>query len=600
MLVGGRISSLEEPVAQAPPTSPSKAEPNDLTPGKRAPWKSLRTFEELQREMIRFLQAKHAVNPWSYGAVDPETTPLLQDLIKINELGVVSINGQPGTFSYPSTNGHPPGWKLSETAEIQHGYLEGFVSRARWEHLLPHLRGSPGICVGAYDYALKQGFIEHLPISRDVYVRPDKDMLVYNLTRFVRTIDGGRTEMGSREFTTFFVGDLSGTAENALRSITSRALVDDLRRRCVYVHFVHNAVGSMDAPQAGLGLEAKLVSLLIEVHAGRAPVAKAPPSSKESSGGPMAEFDDAGSIGGGGYALEQLLGGAYDEPFEGGEYSDSDELEGGEDFLEGGGRRRRSSSRRRRRSQVRGGLRKDYEVSIRGPERMLADLQDQVVELKRVIDSGGSGYRMVRSLDELKNTIVVRDCPIGTIPCPLDEVGLGCPIPEGEDMVFVTADGGVICANESVTARRILGRDLAPGEKLTLGQVTGKIVEDLWGAFRDLGDSNPRLLREIIDQLRAKTTKIGPRPPSGPRPPPGPPPSSSRSGVSPPTTSSVGSSTTPYGPTTGYIPSGNGAPLGRMPMMTGWSQSAALAAAAPAHSSRVEDEDARFQDAEEN
>lgn len=217
--------------------------------------------------------------------------------------------------------------------------------------------------------------------------------------------------------------------------------------------------------------------------------------------------DDAGSIGGGAYALERLIGGGLDE------------LEGGGRRGRGHGRRGRRGSRSSSRGSLRGrgyedsddfegGLRADYDYEASSnPERVLADLQVQMQELQRAMRNGaGSSYRpMVRSREDLKNTIVVRDCPIGTVPCPLTDIGLGCPVdPDSSDPVFVLDDGSTVCASQSGTARRLLGRDLGEGEKLTFGMLMKGLVDNFHGMMVELGETNPKLLREILESIRAK------------------------------------------------------------------------------------------------
>lgn len=76
------------------------------------PWENISDFSQLQGLMILFLNGKLTYNPWHATEVDPETVPLLEDLIKLNDLGCVSIEGQPGEC---------------DEDVIQRAYLDGFV-----------------------------------------------------------------------------------------------------------------------------------------------------------------------------------------------------------------------------------------------------------------------------------------------------------------------------------------------------------------------------------------------------------------------------------------------------------------------------------------
>ncbi len=75
-------------------------------------WENVINFRQLQDLMISFLNGKLPNNPWHATEVDPETVPLLKRLIDLNDLGCVSVEGQPGECSEDS---------------IQRAYLDGFV-----------------------------------------------------------------------------------------------------------------------------------------------------------------------------------------------------------------------------------------------------------------------------------------------------------------------------------------------------------------------------------------------------------------------------------------------------------------------------------------
>ena len=64
----------------------------------KATWpKNIKTFAELQDAMIKFLNGIYSEQPWYSDSVSRETVPMLANLKRINELGFVTMNGQPGT-----------------------------------------------------------------------------------------------------------------------------------------------------------------------------------------------------------------------------------------------------------------------------------------------------------------------------------------------------------------------------------------------------------------------------------------------------------------------------------------------------------------------
>lgn len=71
--------------------------------GKSDPFKvfeSVKTYDDLIKANVAFLQGRVIAAPYHPGPVDEETIPLLGNLIKINSMGFVSIEGQPASCVY--------------------------------------------------------------------------------------------------------------------------------------------------------------------------------------------------------------------------------------------------------------------------------------------------------------------------------------------------------------------------------------------------------------------------------------------------------------------------------------------------------------------
>ena len=113
----------------------------ELTDEKcRELWNASETFQQLQKNMVLFLEGKCNENPWHLGQVDPETVPLLETLREINRRGFVTTEGQPGTISEQviaiDTSFGKPGEKYTE---VQRGYIAGFILNSRADSFVERL-----------------------------------------------------------------------------------------------------------------------------------------------------------------------------------------------------------------------------------------------------------------------------------------------------------------------------------------------------------------------------------------------------------------------------------------------------------------------------
>jgi len=82
-------------------------------------YKQITTFEEFQTLNLAFLKGEITETIYSCGPVEEETLPLLPSLIKLNELGFITLDSQPGTFTKDIFNDE-------YFIEEQKPYLEGF------------------------------------------------------------------------------------------------------------------------------------------------------------------------------------------------------------------------------------------------------------------------------------------------------------------------------------------------------------------------------------------------------------------------------------------------------------------------------------------
>lgn len=90
-------------------------------------WKSVDTYEKLQKGIISFLKGKKSTSMFHLGPIFRETIKLTDDLIEINKLGFVSLQGQPGDCVY-----NQPG---EITSFEQVSFIAGFYPRKKRDAL---------------------------------------------------------------------------------------------------------------------------------------------------------------------------------------------------------------------------------------------------------------------------------------------------------------------------------------------------------------------------------------------------------------------------------------------------------------------------------
>ncbi len=110
---------------------------------------SVKTYDDLIKANVAFLEGKVEATPYHHGPVDPETAPLLEDLIFLNKKGFLSVNGQPALIEKgvvpsqceDSEEKCEQKWYLAE----QKSYLEGYVKLEEVPILINFLLSKPDI-----------------------------------------------------------------------------------------------------------------------------------------------------------------------------------------------------------------------------------------------------------------------------------------------------------------------------------------------------------------------------------------------------------------------------------------------------------------------
>jgi hypothetical protein len=105
------------------------------------PYMGVRSFQDLLDLNVRYLRGENVMTPYHFDSVDEETLPLLGGLIRINQAGFLSVEGQParrdrgrGGWGYGASN-------YTDTHQVS--YIVGFVPETVAERLARFLRRQP-------------------------------------------------------------------------------------------------------------------------------------------------------------------------------------------------------------------------------------------------------------------------------------------------------------------------------------------------------------------------------------------------------------------------------------------------------------------------
>jgi hypothetical protein len=101
------------------------------------------TFGDICNLTAEWLAGSKTENPWHGDSVDPETVPLLESLIKINNLGLNTVEGQPGTCIYDEWSAYLD----CKYDEMQRGYLVGFLDARYLRDFIAKIREHPVVVV---------------------------------------------------------------------------------------------------------------------------------------------------------------------------------------------------------------------------------------------------------------------------------------------------------------------------------------------------------------------------------------------------------------------------------------------------------------------
>jgi hypothetical protein len=101
-------------------------------------YKHVHTYDDLLETGKAFLQGKMSMSLTHLDKIDPETVPLVKNLVRLHDAGFYTLDSQPGTCE---TGKNPDGHVY---VEQQKPYVVGLLPKDKMEILLRYVRKYPG------------------------------------------------------------------------------------------------------------------------------------------------------------------------------------------------------------------------------------------------------------------------------------------------------------------------------------------------------------------------------------------------------------------------------------------------------------------------
>jgi len=131
----GDLTDYHLMIQHSPPKVQSKAE---------AWGKELKTAQDIYDVFASYCAGKLEQLPWCDGRITSESDPILDQLVKINKMGFLSINSQPRVNGVPSTH-EKFGWGPVGGYVYQKAYLEFFASPQNVQELMEAAKKFPSL-----------------------------------------------------------------------------------------------------------------------------------------------------------------------------------------------------------------------------------------------------------------------------------------------------------------------------------------------------------------------------------------------------------------------------------------------------------------------
>lgn len=217
-------------------------------------WTTLKTIEQLKKEMLNYLKGKYTTSPWMFDSLALESQEILDELVRINELNYITVESQPDSIEYPLINIVTGKKVLHEGEELvykQHFYSSGIIDKRRVdiECLKMKLKEVPHFFSVIVDYSAAEG--EEITYINLDETRPDfvkSDEADVGESRFNLSYSETKDKRYSEVDTIYNVVDAGDTANNIATDeygTISTELLNEIRKHMVHLHIIDYRVSEL-------------------------------------------------------------------------------------------------------------------------------------------------------------------------------------------------------------------------------------------------------------------------------------------------------------------------------------------------------------------
>lgn len=114
--------------------------------GQRRDWRQAQNLDDLALRSARWARGELGSHPSGYDVPDPETTPLLPSLARVNAAGLFTHQSQPGGR-----------WEINGVMVEQRAFVSGYLARVDMLEFRRHLEGAGMLVLdGAAAWTVRQ------------------------------------------------------------------------------------------------------------------------------------------------------------------------------------------------------------------------------------------------------------------------------------------------------------------------------------------------------------------------------------------------------------------------------------------------------------
>ena len=117
-------------------------------------FRDVRRYSDLQEVYVKYLKGEIKFSPDQAGPVNHETIPLLDSLIKINELGLITVNGQPSKCEYGVLKSYE-----------QKSYITGFMEKKYLQSFMEYVQNQNEFYYSLLNYS-NESIVDIFPSKR--------------------------------------------------------------------------------------------------------------------------------------------------------------------------------------------------------------------------------------------------------------------------------------------------------------------------------------------------------------------------------------------------------------------------------------------------